>query len=237
VLAVVAALGASVLYALASVFQQREAERQPAAMALRLSLVTKLARRPMWILGMVADAGALGLQVVALWRGLLVVVQPLLVVGLLFALPLRAHLAHRHLRPRDWLGAVLTTVGLGAFLVVSNPGPGHTNARTSMWILILATSAAATAILIVIAHDSTPRRKALAYGSAAGVVYGVTAALIKTVAHFFADSFARPFTSWQLYVLVAAGACLPGRPTGRVPADNVLGGPGGQHCHRGRGFW
>ena len=51
----------------------------------------------------------------------LLVVQPLLVTALLFALPLGAVLARRRLCVRDWAAAFAVAAGLAVFLVVANP--------------------------------------------------------------------------------------------------------------------
>ena len=118
-MAVLAALAAALSYALASVLQQWEAEKQPADKALRLSLAGRLAKRPRWVAGLGFDVGGYALQWWALTIGSLVLVQPLLVVGLLFALPMKARLSAYRFHGWDWAGALLTTAGLAVFLVVS----------------------------------------------------------------------------------------------------------------------
>src|SRR6266566_9014384 len=114
---VLAALGAALLYALASVLQQRAAGEAPAERSLRLRLLVGLIARPMWVIGILADGAGFVLQFVALDHGSLVLVQPLLVSGLLFALPLGAFLSRSALRPADWLGAALVVTGLSVFLI------------------------------------------------------------------------------------------------------------------------
>ena len=61
-MAVLAALAAALSYALASVLQQWEAEKQPADKALRLSLVGRLAKCPRWVAGLGFDVGGYALQ-------------------------------------------------------------------------------------------------------------------------------------------------------------------------------
>ena len=58
--------------------------------------------RPMWLAGLSASIVGTALQLIALWHGSLVTVQPLLVCGLLFALPINAIWMHRRRpgRPR-----------------------------------------------------------------------------------------------------------------------------------------
>jgi len=52
----------------------------------------------LWLAGILADTGGLGLQVYALHLGALAVVQPLLVIGLLFALALNHVTSGGHVR-------------------------------------------------------------------------------------------------------------------------------------------
>jgi len=203
--AIVAALGAAFLYAVASVLQQWEAERQPPHRELRPSLLARLATRPRWIAGLGFDLGGYAAQWVALARGSLVVVQPLLVVGLLFALPIKALLTPYRMRGWDWSGVVLTTAGLSVFLAVSRPTNGHPNVSGLTWTLLLCAAGVVATALIVVGLESSPRWKAMAYGTAGGTVYGVCAALTKSCAHLLSLGISNLFGSWQPYVLVVAG--------------------------------
>jgi hypothetical protein len=204
--AIVAALAAAFMYALASVLQQWEAERQPAEKALRPSLLARLAKRPRWVAGLVFDIGGYVAQWLALSAGSLVVVQPLLVVGLLFALPMKARLSPYRMRGWDWTGALLTTAGLAVFLVVSQPAAGHPDVKPLVWAVLLCVASATAILLVVAGHGSSPRWKAMAYGTAGGVVYGLCAALTKTCAHLLSLGVPHLFTSGAPYLLAGAGA-------------------------------
>jgi drug/metabolite transporter (DMT)-like permease len=203
--AVLAALAAALSYALASVLQHWEAEKQPADKALRLSLVARLARRPRWVAGLGFDVGGYALQWWALTVGSLVLVQPLLVLGLLFALPIKARFTAYRFHGWDWAGALLTTGGLAVFLVASRPAAGHPNVDAVTWTILLCATAVLAGGLVAIGHRSSPRWKAVAYGSAGGIVYGLCAALTKTCAHLLSLGVSQLFESWQPYVLAAAG--------------------------------
>jgi drug/metabolite transporter (DMT)-like permease len=204
--AVLVALAAALLYALASVLQQREAERQPDTTSLRPSLLARLAKRPQWLVGLASDVGGYALQWLALMWGSLVVVQPLLVSGLLFALPIKARLASYRMRRRDWTAAALTTLGLAVFLIASNPAAGHPNVRPLTWGILLGAGAVLAAVLVAVGYESSPRWQGMAYGAAGGVVYGECAALTKTSAHLLSLGVVNLVESWQLYVLIGAGA-------------------------------
>ena len=203
--AIVAALAAALLFALASVLQQGEAERQPPEKALRPSLLARLAVQPRWLAGLCFDVSGYVLQWVALTLGSLVVVQPLLVVSLLFALPIKARLAPYRMRTWDWGGAVLTTAGLGVFLAVSRPAAGHTGVSASTWVGLLTVASAVAGVLLLLGRRCSPRWKAMAFGTAGGVLYGATAALTKSCAHLLQQGPGALLSSWQPYALLVAG--------------------------------
>jgi hypothetical protein len=214
--AIVAALVAALFYSLASLLQQWEAERQPPDRSLSPSLLTRLARRPRWVAGLGFDMGGYVMQWTALTFGSLVVVQPLLVMGLLFALPMKAHLSEYRLHGWDWSGALLVTSGLAVFLVVSRPGAGHPDVKPLVWLVVLCAGGALAATLVAVGRETSPRWRAMAYGTAAGVVYGECAALTKTCAHLLSLGVPTLLESWQPYLLAAAGV------TGMVLAQSAF---------------
>jgi drug/metabolite transporter (DMT)-like permease len=208
-LAVICALVSSLLYALASVLQHRAAVAQPAQSSMRLGLLTRLIRVRIWLLGVGFDAVAYVLQFIALGHGSLVLVQPLLVCGLLFALPLGAWLAGGRMSARDWWGAGALVLGLSTFLVTASPGKGHEVINDRAWIGLLVVSSAAIGVLVLGAlgpgRDKSRCRAGL-LGAAASINYAVTAALTKAAAHFLNLGVLKLVESWQLYVLIAGGA-------------------------------
>lgn len=201
----VCALVSSLLYALASVLQHRAAIVQPQSTSMRLGLLSRLARNPTWLLGIGFDGGAYALQFTALGHGSLVLVQPLLVCGLLFALPMGAWLAGSRMTSQDWGGAAAVVVGLSAFLVTASPGKGHAEVANRDWLLLFLVTTATIGLLLVVSRRGGNRTRAALFAAAAGVNYGVTAALTKAAAHLLAGGVLELFESWEVYVLVAAG--------------------------------
>jgi drug/metabolite transporter (DMT)-like permease len=193
------------MYALASVLQQRGAAAQPLDQALRLSLLARLLRNPGWVLGLVCDVAGYLLQFVALGHGTLVVVQPLLICGLLFALPLGAAWAGRRLRARDWAAALMVCTGLAVFLAVADPQTGHSDVRPIVWIMLLTSAGGAVLGLIALSNGRPPWQRAVLLSAAAGVVYGVTAALTKTSSHLLDRGPILLLAHWQPYALLIVG--------------------------------
>jgi hypothetical protein len=203
--ATLAALGSALLYAVASVGQQRLAAAAPARQSLRLGLLVGLARRPLWLASMLADLGGYGLQAVALGAGPLVVVQPLLLSGLLFALPLGGALSGRSLSRAEWLAAVAVSGGLSLFLVAAAPRPGQPDATTGVWLAAGVVTAAAVAAAVAAARGPQGPRRAALLGLASGLTFGLTAALTKTSVWLLGQGLGRLAGSWQPYGLAAAG--------------------------------
>src|SRR5437868_15320180 len=134
---VASALGSALLYALAAVAQQRAAVAEPIEYSLRLRLLISLLHRPLWLAGLGCDVAAFLLQFVALDHGSLVLVQPLLVSGLLFALLLGALVSRERLRRSDYVGAALVVVGLSAFLITAQPDRGSADASAKVWLMLV----------------------------------------------------------------------------------------------------
>jgi drug/metabolite transporter (DMT)-like permease len=204
-LAVLCALVSSLLYALASVLQHRAAIAQPPAANMRLGLLARLVRNPIWLMGIVFDGLAYGLQFIALGHGSMVLVQPLLVCGLLFALPLGAWLAGSRMTSRDWWGAAAVIVGLAAFLVTASPGRGHAEVADHQWVALFLVTGPVIAGLVLAAQRGNSRSRATLLAAGAAINYGVTAALTKAAAHLLAAGVGELLESWELYVLIGAG--------------------------------
>jgi drug/metabolite transporter (DMT)-like permease len=107
---IVLALVAALLFALGSVLQQKAGLDAPEASAGSSSgLLLRVARKPVWLAGIAADAlGFIG-QAVALTVGRLAVVQPLLATSMVFALPLGQRLTAQRITRSDIGAAILVT--------------------------------------------------------------------------------------------------------------------------------
>src|SRR5215212_6282083 len=123
-LAVAGALGSALCFATSSALQQRGAARAPRGSGLHLNLLAHLVTRPVWLFGLTAAIGTFVLQAIALGSGELVLVQPLLIVGLLFALPLSVLLERRRPSLLEWRWAVVLVIGIAIFLLAAAPKTG-----------------------------------------------------------------------------------------------------------------
>jgi drug/metabolite transporter (DMT)-like permease len=203
--AVVCGLGAALLYALASVLQQRSASAVEAEHSLRIGLFGRLVRNPVWVLGVVCDIGGYALQFAAIDVGGLVLVQPLLVCGLLFALPIGARLNGSRLGRRDWLSAAAVCAGLGVFQWIAAPAAGHDFIRPSTWLLLLTAGGGLSIVLAAVGQEAEGRTKALFLSASAGTIYGVAAALTKATGGLLSHGVLSTFGHWEPYALAVIG--------------------------------
>ncbi|MEU5762981.1 DMT family transporter [Nocardia sp. NPDC047648] len=200
--AVLCALLAALLFAVAAVAQQSAASVVPESE----SLVRSLLRTPRWWGGVVGDAGGYAMQVAALALGAVLLVQPILVSALVFALPLSARLNNRRVAPRTWATALALTAALACFVLVGDPTEGNINAPLRHWVLplglLVGLIAAATAAGVAARR---PTWRALLLGAASGSLYGLAAALTDYVTGLFEHGLADVLGGWQTWALIAAG--------------------------------
>lgn len=213
-LAVAVALAGAFLFALAAALQQRAASSIPDAEATGGKIMKALVRKPMWWAGFGSDTAGYVAQAVALAVGSLLIVQPLLVTTLLFALPLGRWLTGRRIYPSDWGWAIALTVALGVFIDVGRPTDGVDSAPLTRWLVPLAVIGVGSAVAVAASTRRRGRVRSLLLAAPTGALFGLGSALTKSVVDAFDDpASAVPelLTSWETYALgvaLAAGFWL-----------------------------
>ena len=211
---VAASLGSTGFAGLATALKHRSATHvaaaRKAAPSGRLALLVATFVEPLWLLALVADAGAVGLQVTALHLGALAVVQPLLVTALLFSLLLNHLFARSTVSVKEIGWAVLLIAALAAFLTVSGASSPKITGPLQAADKLPAELTAATAVVIIALCLGAARlrqgvQRATLMGVAIGVIYASTAALLKACTNIATTSLSGLFTSWQLYVVLLGG--------------------------------
>jgi drug/metabolite transporter (DMT)-like permease len=199
VLAVISAL----LFALGTVLQQK------AGMALTSGtssgVLVRMARHPLWLTGIACDIVGFIAQAAALRLGELAVVQPLLVLSVVFALPLGARLSDQRVGRREAAAAALVVAALAVFLTIANPAGGRREVPLSEWVVAAVACAAVCAPLLLLGrHAPAPRRAGL-WGAAAGVLFALSAALTKSVVDELHLGVVHVMASWEPYALGVVG--------------------------------
>jgi drug/metabolite transporter (DMT)-like permease len=122
-----------------------------------------------------------------------------------FSLPLGAKLGGRRVVPREMVAALVVTGGLAAFLVLADPGGGRDDASTAAWIASFAIAGVVCGALTVAARGRSDTRRAALLGTAAGILFGLSAGLTKAVVEQLDDGVLTVFGDWHLYALVVVG--------------------------------
>jgi len=177
-------------------------------------LLLRLARQPVWLLGIVSMISGFIFQLTALRYGPLALVQPILSVELLLVFGFLAFAGRRQTRikPRDWLGAAAMSAGVAVFLRLASASGGRLHAAGSSWLLAglitLGVVLAAVAVAFGMGNrpGASPSRRAAILGSATGIAWGFVAAVIKELSSHLGGGLSAVFSTWSLYVLLVVGA-------------------------------
>jgi hypothetical protein len=168
----------------------------------RLRTAWYLVRQPVWLVGQAFAVGVFVLSAVALYFGELAVVQPLLVVELIFTLVLREFHLHDDIPVRSWYAAGLVCLGLGAFLGLANFHGGTRIPKALDWAVALSVWSIVAGVLVVIGRRGSAARKAACLGAAAAVVWSVDASFVKKLTDtLHQHGVAGVFVHWPLYAL------------------------------------
>lgn len=199
------ALAAALLFALAAALQQKGALGLPEISLRHPASLARLAGQTMWLVGTVALLGGYVFQAAALDRGRLAIIQPLLVTTVVFALPLGYFLTHQHVGRREIGGAAVIVAGLALFAIFGDPAGGNENAPGEEWAIAIAVLAVVCAALLLFAGRGGLTMRAAVYGTIAGILFGLSAALTKPTLGYLHEGVSELLSHWEPYALAIAG--------------------------------
>ena len=197
VIAVLAALASGGGFAAGGVLQQRAASTRPESEALSFRLLVELAREPMWLLGIGFALVSYVLEALALSFGPLVLVQPLIVSELAFALPISVRWRGMKMGAREWLGATAIAMGLTIGLASAAPRAGRTGAPVAEWIVALGVAGSLTVLVVAVGRRISGSARSSLYALAAGIVIGTQASLLKATITPFEHGLSQALESWE----------------------------------------
>ena len=202
VIAVSLGLMAAAAFGTASVLEERSTKQVPERAALSPRLLVDLVRRPLFLASIAVNIAGAGLQVLALHFGSLTLVQPLLVLSLLFAVVVAAMVIRRR-RPDVVLlgGVACCAVGVAGFLAVARPHGGADTAAPTAALPLAAGLAAVLAGCLVAARWGPRAARPLWLALGCGSAFGVNALLLKIVPGSLPAGFADPLRQWPLYLM------------------------------------
>jgi len=205
-LAATLALLAGVCFALAATLWQKAALDLTGVSFRRPTSVLMLVTRWVWLLGLAAQVAGVVLQAAALDRGRVSIIQPLLVTTVIWALPLGYFLTHQAIGSREVAGAAIIVVGLALFASFGDPAAGVTDAPASDWIAAILVIGAACAALLLFLNRGGLSLKAALLGTVAGLLYGLSATLMKPVVEgLHTDGLGGVVAGWEFWIWAVAG--------------------------------
>jgi drug/metabolite transporter (DMT)-like permease len=199
-MAVVLALLAAVVFAFGTVLQQM-GTLQTSSGSGDPRFYLEILKRPVWLLGIACNGLGALLQLAALDRGPLVVVQPLLTLSLVVALPVGHWLTGQALGRRELVGATAVVVGIVLFLLLGQPDGGIDDPAISSWVVGGSVTMLVAVGFVVAARNRTPAITAGLLGAAAGTTFALSSALAKVFTTYAGDGVGAMLAQWSTYAL------------------------------------
>lgn len=159
-----------------------------------------------WWYGVALAAIGFALQAVALGMGTLLLVQPLIVLSVLFALPLEAYLDHRRLNFQEWKWGIVLTLCIAAFVLITMPQPGKHQVEPAVLAGTIVVVVVVLVGLVLFARRVSSHYRALLFGSASGLLTGVQSFLLKGVVTQIGDKIYEPLLHPELYLILCVAA-------------------------------
>ncbi|MFF5026666.1 DMT family transporter [Streptomyces collinus] len=206
VLVLLLAVSAACCVGFGFVLQQDVAQRAPLGDFLSFRLLLDLMRVPRWLGGIALMVAGMALGAVALGKGEISLVEPLLATNLLFALALSRYRTGRSLGRQGWTGLALLAGGVSAFILAGQPRAGSAVADPVRHWLIIGAMLGTALVLTTYAKRSRLERGPVLLATAAGLLYGVQDALTRVSGTRFSEGgLAGLVTDWQPYGVLVLG--------------------------------
>lgn len=205
-LVLVLAVSAACCLGFGFVLQQAAARHAPKSDYLSFRLLLDLMRVRSWLAGIGLMVCGMVLGALALGKGEVSVVEPLLATNLLFAMTLSRHRTGQRLGRQGWAGLWLLACGVAAFLLAGEPKGGTAvSSPLRHWLVIGVVAGIALALTMYAARSRATAAPAL-LAVAAGLLYGLQDALTRVSGQRIGDDgWASLVTSWQPYGVLVLG--------------------------------
>jgi hypothetical protein len=205
VLVTVSALLAALSNATASVLQRLVTGQPDPKKLFKLNFVGELFTHKLWLAGGVLDALGFVLQAVALWKGSLVLVEPLMTVDLVFLMLILRFRYKVTTGTREWLAVAGIVLGLSGLLIAADPRSRMNPFDGTHWLIIsiISTVVILSGVFVVRNLRSSNLRAAIA-GTITGVNFAFSASLTKLAVQQLQYGLPYFLSHWQFYAMVAS---------------------------------
>ncbi|HEY9330095.1 MAG TPA: DMT family transporter [Streptomyces sp.] len=206
VLVIVLSVSAACCLGFGFVLQQAAARHAPKRDYLSPRLLLDLMRVRSWLAGIGLMVCGMVLGALALGKGEVSVVEPLLATNLLFAMALSRHRTGQRLGRQGWAGLWLLAGGVAAFLVAGEPKGGQAVSSPLRHWLVIGVVVGLALLLTAFAKRSRSGVSPALLAVAAGLLYGLQDALTRVSGQRLSDGgWAALVTGWQPYAVLVLG--------------------------------
>jgi drug/metabolite transporter (DMT)-like permease len=200
------ALLAAVCFALAATLWQKATVSLTGVSIRRPASFLVVLASWVWLLGLAAQIVGVVLQAAALDRGRVSIIQPLLVTTVVWTLPLGYFLTQQTVGMREITGAAIVVAGLALFAYFGHPAAGLADAPGADWAAAIVVVCATCVALLTFANRGSLSTRAALLGAVAGLLYGLSATLMKPVVeNLHTQGVGGVVSGWEFWVWSAAG--------------------------------
>lgn len=160
--------------------------------------------KPVWLLGTFLLFCGWIAQATALRYGSLALVQSLLALSVVFALPFGKVLTSQQINRRAFVGAVTTLAGIVLLVTLGQTQGGIDHPAAARWWISGFSILALIPLLILLARFRRGAVRAAIFGLVAGLAFAFQAAATKMLVLELGHGLWGIFVSWPLYIAVAA---------------------------------
>lgn len=170
-----------------------------------LGLLLPMSRERIWWCGFACNVLGFAFHAVALHLGSITIVQALLCVQLMFALPFATARNRSLPLTRDWIGTSAVCLGIITLIAARGTVP-QTGERDQLLPAVALAAVLIMVCLVALARLTRDTGRTALVGTGAGVGFSLTAVLTIVVADDLVQSgFAPLLASWHLYALALSG--------------------------------
>jgi drug/metabolite transporter (DMT)-like permease len=204
VLGIVLVLIAAAIEALSNVIQHKATNSVDKGGGSEASALMLTLRKPLFLLGFGLMVLGYAFHVVSLGLGELAVIQVIFVTQLVFVLPFSRLVSKTQITGRDWLGAVIVTLGIAAFVTAARPEAGVDVAPNVKWAVAIGAIAVLCVLAIFIGYRLVGGPRAAMLGISGGLINGLVAPLTAGTIAVAGTGFGPLFGGWLLWVTLLA---------------------------------
>jgi hypothetical protein len=203
-LAVVVAFAAAIAFGWSTALMHHSASSAPRGLNRPDRLLKHLFRQRRWLLGEFASLTGLGLHLWALSLGSIVVVQPIVATGLVFALAFRAALDRKLPSTNTLMWASVCATGVAVFLISTNSADSSSPIDDTRAAIMLALGSSFAFVMWFWSLKAAQQSSGMLLGIAGGVIFGLLAGSLKATTDTF-GSIPDVLTDWPFYASCALG--------------------------------